>query len=238
MALSLSFKTFFIHVWFKGPVYNHFLFVVQLLSCVRLCNPLTCRRLLCPSLSFTISLSLLKLMFVESVVPSNHLILCCPLLLLPSIFPSIRVFSSESALCIRWPKSWTFSFSTSPSDEYLGLISLQIDWFDLLAVQGDWCPAPLFEGISSSVLSFFYCPLSHLYMTTRRTIALTVRTFVHKMMSLLFSTLSSFVIAVLPRIKRLLISWLQSPSALILEPKKRKSAVFMFSPSICYEVKD
>jgi len=154
-------------------------------------------------LSFMISLSLLKLMSIESVMPSNHLILCRPLFLLPSIFPSIRVFSNESDLRIRWPKYWSFSFSISPSNEYSGLTSFRIDWFDLLAVQGTL--KSLFQHHSSkaSILqhSSFMVQLSHPYMTTRKTIALTICSFVSKVMSLLVNMLSRFVIAFLPRSK-------------------------------------
>ena len=154
-------------------------------------------------------------MSIESVMPSNHLILCCPLLLLPSIFPSINIFSNESALHIRWPKYW--SISTSPSNECSGLISFRIDWFALLAVQGtqESSPAPQFESIHSSALSILYGPTLSLYMTTGKTIALTMQIFVGKVMSLLFNTLSRCVIAFLPRSKHLLMSWLQSPSAVI-----------------------
>ena len=154
---------------------------------------------------------------------SNHLILCRPLLLLPPISPSIRLVSSESALCIRWPKYW--SISTSPSNECSGLISFRIDWFALLAVQGtqESSPAPQFESIHSSALSILYGPTLSLYMTTGKTIALTMQIFVGKVMSLLFNTLSRCVIAFLPRSKPLLISWLPSPSAVFLGPKKRKS---------------
>ena len=159
-------------------------------------------------------------------MPSNHHILCRPLLLLPSIFPSIRVFSNESALGSRWPKYWSFSFSISPSNEYSGLISFMIDWFDFLGVQGTL--KSLFQHHSSkaSVLwhsAFFMAQLSHPYMTTGKTIALTSRTFVGKAMSLLFNTLSRLVITFLSRSKCLLISWLQSPSAVIWEPQKLKS---------------
>ena len=171
-------------------------------------------------------LSLLKLTSIESVMPSNHLILCHPLLLLPSIFPNIRVFSNESVLRIRWPKYWSFSFSISPSSEYSALISFRMDWLDLLAVQGTL--RSLFQHHSSkaSILrcsAFFIVQLSHPYMTAGKTIALTRWTFVSEVMSLLFSILSTLVMAFLPRSKRLLISWLQLPSAVILEPKKRKS---------------
>ena len=163
-------------------------------------------------------------------MPSSHLILCRPLLLLPSIFPSIRVFSSEPALHIRWPKYWRFSFNISPSNEHPGLISFRMDWLDLLAVQGTL--KRLFQHHSSkaSILqcsAFFTVQLSHPYMTTGKTIALTRRTFVGKVMSLLFNMLSKLVITFLPRSKRLLISWLQSPSAVILEPKKMKSALLL-----------
>ena len=171
---------------------------------------------------------------------SNHLILCCPLLFLPSIFPSIRLFSSESALHIRWPKYWSFSFSISLSYEYSGLISFRIDWFDLLAVQGT-LKSLLQHHISKVSIpqcsASFMVQLSHLYMTTGKTIALTGWTFVGKVRSLLFNLLLRFVIAILPRSKHLLISWLWSPSVLILEPRKMKSdTVYTFSPSICHEV--
>ena len=168
-----------------------------------------------PSLSFTISQSLLELISIESVMSSNHLILCHPLLLLPSIFPSIRVFSNESALCIRWPKYWSFGFSTSTHNEYSGLISFRIDWFDFLAVQGTLKSLLQHHSSKGSVLqhsAFFMVQLSHLYMTTGETIAMTIWAFAIKVMSLLFNTLSRFVIAFLPRSKHVLISWLQSPS--------------------------
>jgi len=157
-------------------------------------------------------------MSIESVMPSNHLILCCPLLLLPSIFPSIRVFSNESVLHSRWPKYWNFSFSLSPSNEYSGLISFRIDWFDLLAVQGTLKSLLQHHSSKASILwhsAFFIVQLSHPYMTAGKTIALTRWTFVGKVMSLLFNILSRLVIAFLPRSKHLLISWLQSPSAVI-----------------------
>ena len=174
-------------------------------------------------LSFTISQSLLKLVSIESIVPSNSLILCHPLLLLPSIFPSIRVFSNKSALCIRWPKYWSFSFSISPSNEYSGLISFRIDWLDLLAVQGTLKSLLQHHSSKASVLwcsAFFMVQLSHPYTTTGKTIALTIGTFLAKVMSLLFNMLSWLVIAFLARNKHLLISWLRSPSAVILEPPK------------------
>ena len=175
------------------------------------------------SLSITNSWSLLELMSIESVMPSNHLILCHPLLLLPSIFPSIMVFSNKSALCMRWPKYWSFSFSISPSNEHSGLISFRMDWLALLAVKG---LSRVFSPITvprASVLrhsAFFTVQLSHPYMTSGKTIALTRWTFVGKVMSLLFNMLSQLVINFLPRSKRLLISWLQSPSAVTLEPRK------------------
>ena len=192
------------------------------------------------SLSFTTSQSLLKLMSIESVMPSNHLILCHPLILLPSIFPSIRVFSNESALCIRWPKDWSLRFNISPSSEHPGLNSFRMDWLDLLAVQG--IPKSLLQHWSSkaSILwhsAFFTVQLSHPYMTTGKTIALTRRTFVGKVMSLLFNMLPGLVITFLPRNKCLLISWLQSPSVVILEPLKlRSDTVSTVSPSISHEV--
>ena len=160
-------------------------------------------------------------MSIESVMPSNHLILCRPLLL-SSIFPSIRVFSNESVL-IRWPKYWSFSFSISPPNEYSGLISFRIDWFDLLVVQGTLKSLHQHHSSKASILqcsAFFIVQLSHPYMTTGKTIALTRWTFVGKVMSLLFNMPSRLVIAFLPRSKHLLISWLQSPSAVILDPLK------------------
>ena len=158
-------------------------------------------------------------------MPSNHLILCRPLLLLPSIFPSIRVFSNVSVLLIRWPKYWSFSFSISPSSDYSGLISFRNDWLDLLAVQGTLKSLLQHHSSKASILwrsIFFIVQLSHPYMSTGRTIALSRRTFVNKVMSLLFNMLSRLVITFLPRSKHLLISWLQSPSVVILEPPKNK----------------
>jgi len=169
------------------------------------------------SLSITNSWSLLKLISTESVMSSNHLILCCPLLLLLSIFPSIRVFSNELALCMRWPKNWSFTFSISLFYKYLGLISFRIDWFDFLAVQGTLKSLLQYHSSKASILQ--RSAFSHPYMTTGKTIALTIQTFVGKVMSLFFNMLSKFAIAFLPRTKRLLISWLQSPSAVILEPQ-------------------
>ena len=162
-------------------------------------------------------------MSIKSVVPSNHRILCHPLLLLPSIFPSFRVFTNESVLRIRWPKYWSFSFSTSPSNEYSGLISFRIDCFDLLAVQGTLKSLLQHHSPKPSILqcsAFFIVQFSHPYMTTGKTIALTRRTFVGKVMSLLFNMLSRLVVTFLPRSKHLLMLWLQSPSAVILEPPK------------------
>ena len=174
------------------------------------------------SLSTTNSWSILKLRSKVLVMPSKHLILCCPLLLPPSISPSIRVFSNESVLHIWWSKYWSFSFSTSPSIEYSGLISFRMDSLDLLAVQGTLKSLLQHHSSKASILqcsTFFIVQLSHPYMTTGKTIALTRQTFVGKVMSL-FNMLSSLVIAFLPRRKLFLISWLQSPSAVILEPKK------------------
>ena len=192
------------------------------------------------SLSITNSWSPPKPMPIESVMPSNHLILCRPLLLLPSVFPSSRVFSNESALRIRWPKYWSFSFNISPSNEHSGLVSFSMDWLDLLAVQGTLKSLLQYHSSKASILrpsAFVTVQLSHPYMTTGKTIALTRQTFVDKVMSLLYNMLSRLVITFLPRSKRLLISWLQSPSAVILEPKKIKSdTVFTVSPSICREV--
>ena len=185
------------------------------------------------SLSITTSRCLRKLMSVKLVMPSNHLILCRPLLLPPSTLPSIRVFLNDSVLPIRWPKYWSFSFSISPSNEYSGLISFRIDWLDLLAVQGT-LKSP-FQNYSSkaSILrcsAFFIVQLSHPYMTAEKTIALTRWTFVSKITSLLFNMLSRLVIAFLPRSKSLLNSWLQSLSAVILEPKKIKAHYFHCFP--------
>ena len=176
-------------------------------------------------------------MSIDSVMPSNHLILCCPLLLLPSVFASIRAFSNKSVLHIRWPKYW--SFSISPSNEYSGLNSFRICWFDLLAVQGTLKSLLQHHSSTASILwsLAFFIVLSHPYMTTGKTIAMTRQRFVDKVMSLIFNILSRLVIAFLPRSKRLLISWLLSPSEVILEPKKIKSVtVSTVSPSICHEV--
>ena len=185
-----------------------------------------------------------KAMSIESVMPSNHLILYCPLFLLPSVFPSVRIFSNESNLQVRWPKYWSFSFNIGPSNEQPGLISFRMDCLDLLAVQGT--PKSLLQHHSSkaSVLrcsAFFILKEihdhSHPYMTTGKTIALTRWTCVGKVMSLFLNMLSRLVITFLSRNKRLLISWLQSPSAVILEPRKIRSAtVSIVSPAICHEV--
>ena len=179
-------------------------------------------------------------MSIGSVMPSNHLILCHPLLLPPSVFPRIRVFSNESVLCTRWPKDWSFSFSISLSNEYSGLISFRIDWLDRLAVQGTLKSLLQHHSAKVSILrhsAFFIDQLSHLYMTTEKTIALTRWTCVGKVISLLFNMLSRLAITFLPRSKYLLISWLQSPSAVILKSPKIKSVtVSSVCPSICYEV--
>ena len=197
---------------------------VQLLSCVRLfVTPWTAARQ--ASLSITNSRSPPKPMSIESVMPSNHLILCCPLLLLTSVFPSIRVFSNELVLCIRWPKYWSFSFNISPSNVHSGLISFRMDWLNLLAVQGTLKNLLQHNSSKASILqrsAFFIVQLSHPYMTTRKTVALTRCTFFGKVMSLLFNMMSRLLITFLPRSKCLLISWLQSPSAVIWEPPKNK----------------
>ena len=192
------------------------------------------------SLSITNSKSLHKLMSIASVMPSNHLILCRLLLLLPSIFPSIRVFSNESVLRIRWPQYWNFSFNISPYNEYSGLISFRMDWLDLLAVQETLKSLLQHHSSKASILwcsAFFVVQLSHLYMTVGKTIALTRWTFVGKVMSLLLNMLSRLVMAFLPRGKCLLISWLKSTSTVILETKNIKSVIVsVVSPSICHEV--
>ena len=213
--------------------------LVQSLSCVWLfATPWIAARQ--ASRSITNSRSLLKLMPIKSVMPSIHLILCRPLLLLPSIPPSIRVFSNESTLLMRWPKYCSFSFSISPSNEHPGLISFRMDWLDLLAAQGTLKSLLQHHSSKASIFrhsAFFTVQLSHPYMTNGKTIALTRWTFVGKVMSLLFNMLSGLVITFLPRSKRLLISWLQSQSAVILEPPKIKSdTVSTVSPSISHEV--
>ena len=176
-------------------------------------------------------------MSIELLMLSNHLILCRPLLPLSSIFPSIRVFSNESALYIRWPKYWSFSFNISPSNEHPGLISFRLDCLDLLAVQGTLKSLLEHHSSKASVLrcsAFFMVQLSHPYMATEKTIALTIWSFVGKVMSLLFNMLSRLIVTFLPRSKHILISWLQSPFAVILEPPKIKSLTV--SPPICHEV--
>ena len=191
-------------------------------------------------LYITNSRSLPKPISIESVMPPSHLILCLPLLLLLPILPSIRIFSNESTLHMRWPKYWGFSFSISPSNDHPGLISFRVDWLDLLAVQGTLKSLLKHHSSKVSILqhsAFFTVQLSHPYMTTGKTIALTRRTFVCKVMSLLLNMLSMLVTTFLPRSKRLLISQLQSPSAVILEPRKIKSAtVSTVFPSISQEV--
>ena len=179
-------------------------------------------------------------MSIESVMLFNHPILCCPILILPSLFPSIRVFSNKSVLGIKWPKYWSFSFSISPFSEQSVLVSFRIDWLDLLAVQGTLKSLLQHHSLKTSILqcsAFFMIQLSHLYMTTGKTIALTRWTFVSKVMSLLFNMLSRFIMGFLPRSSRLLISWLQSLSTAILEPKKIKSVTAStFPPYICHKV--
>ena len=207
-------------------------------SCLTLCDPMDCS-----TPGFPVhhhSQSFLQLMPIKSLMPSNHLILCHPLLLPPSIFLSIRVFSNESALHIRWPKYWSFSFNVSPSNEHSGLISFRMGWLDLLAVQGTLMSLLQHHSSKAPILrhsAFFIVQLSHPYMTTGKTIALAIWISVGKVMSLLFNMLSTLVITFLPRSKRLFISWLQSSSAVILEPPKIKSVtVSTVSPSVCYEV--
>ena len=188
-------------------------------SCPTLWDPMDCSR---PGLPVHHQLlEIAQTLVHELVMPSNHLILCHPLLLLPSIFPSIRFFSKESVLCIRWPKYWSFSFNIIPSNEYSGPISVKMDWCDLLAVQGTLKSLIQYHSSKALILqhsAFFMVQLSHPYMTTGKTIALTRQTFVGKVMSLLFNMLSRLAIAFLPRSRCLLIPWLQSPSAVILEP--------------------
>ena len=191
-------------------------------SCQTLHDPMDCSM---PGFFVLHHLLELKLKSIESVMPSNRLILCHPLLLLPSIFPSIKVFFNESVLSIRWPKYWNFSFSISPSNEYSGLLSFSINWLNLLAVQGTFKSLLQHHSSKASILwrsAFLIVQLSHPYMTTGKTTALTRRTFVGKVMSLLLNMLSRLVITFLPRSKCLLISWLQLPSAVILEPPKNK----------------
>jgi len=213
--------------------------VVESLSCIWLfATPWT---VACQALnSFTISQSLFKLISIEWVMPHNHLMLCHPLLFLPLIFPSIRVLSNELAFLIRWPKYW--SFSISPSNEYSGLISFRIHWFDLLCSPGgsqESFPTPQFKSINSLVLRLLYGPPLTSIHDYWKTIALITQPFVSKLMSLLFTTLSRFFIAFLPRSNHLLISLLQSPSAVILEPPKTKSVTgSILYPSVCHEAMD
>ena len=206
-------------------------------SCPTLCDIMNCSM---PVFSVHYSWSLFKVKSIELMILSNHLILCYPLLLLPSVFPSIRVFSSGSALRIRWPKYWNFSFSISPSNEHSGLISFRMDWLDLLAIQGTLKSLLQHHSSKASILrcsAFFIVQLSHPSMSTGKIITLTRWTFVDKVMSLLFNKQSRLVITFLPRSKRLLISWLQLPSAVILEPKKIESVTAStFPPSICHKV--
>ena len=207
---------------------------VQSLSCVRLfATPWTAAHQ--TPLSITNSLSLLKFTSIESLMPSNHLILCCPLLLLSSIFPRIRFFFNELLLCIRWPKYCSFSFSISPSNEYSGLISFRMDWLDLLAVQGTLKSLFQHHSSNASILwhsAFFIVQLSHPHATIGRSIALTRQTFSGKVKSLLFNMLSRLVINFLPRSKCLLISWLQSPSAVTLDAQKIKSDTVSMFPHL------
>ena len=214
-------KQYILGSWFFDPLWQS----VQSLSRVRLfATPWIATHQ--ASLSITNSWSLPKLMSIESVIPSSHLILCRPLLLLPPISPSIIVFSNESTLRMRWPKYWSCIFSMSPSNEHPGLISFRMDWLDLLAVQGTLKSLLQHHSSKASILwhsAFFTVQLSHPYMTTGNTIALTRQTFVGKVMSLLLNMLSMLVITFFPRSKRLLMSWLQSPSAVILEPQKKQS---------------
>ena len=218
-------KVWSTHVWNKDISVQEASSVqfswVQSLS-PTLCDPTDCSTSGLPIINCQ---SLPKLMSIELVMPSNYLILCRHLLLLLSIFPSIRVFSNGSAFCIRWPKHWSFNFNISPSNEHSGLISFRVNLLDLLAVQGTLKSLLQHHSSKPSILlcsAFFIVQLSHPYMTTGKTIALTRWTFVDKVMSLLLNMLSRLVIAFLPRKKHLLISWLQSPSAVILEPKKIK----------------
>ena len=192
------------------------------------------------SLSITNSRSSLRLTSIKSVMPSSHLILCHPLLLLPSIFPSIRVFSNESVLHIRWPKYWSFSFNISPSDEHLGLISFRMDWLDLLAVQGTLKSLLQHHSSKASILqlsAFFIVQLSHPYMTTGKTMALTRQTFVGRVMSLLFNMLSRLVITFLPRSKHLLFYFFSILNTLILAPLQTSKQIKKKNPhwSNCYK---
>ena len=226
MKNQFSFFLFFFSV--------HFSSVVQ--SCPILCNTMNCSM---PGLPVHHQLMEFTQTHAHRVGDAiSHLILCCPLLLLPSIPPSVRVFSNESTLCMKWPKYWSFTFSISPSKEHPGLISFRMDWLDLLAVQGTLKSLLQHHSSKAPILqcsAFSTVQLSHPYMTTGKTIALTRQTFVGRVMSLLLNTLSRLVITFLPRSKCLLISWLQSPSAVTLEPQKIKSdTVSTVSPSISH----
>ena len=206
--------------------------------CPTLCNSMNCSTPVFPILHYLPEFAQTHVHWVSDAIQASH-----PLLSpspLTSIFPSIRVFSNESALRIRWPKYWSFSFSISPSNEHPGLISFRMDWLDLLAIQGTLMSLLQHHSSKASILrcsAFFIVQLSHPYTTTGKTITLTRQTFFGKVMSLLFNMLSGLVVTFLPRSKALLISWLQSPFAVILEPRKIKSAtVSTVSPSICHEV--
>ena len=209
-------------------------------SCPSLCDSMDSSTQLDTSLSITKYWSLLKLISIASVMPYNHLIFFHLLVLQPSIFPIIRVFSSESALCIRWPKYWSFSFSISPSNEYSGLTSFRIHRLNLLAVQGTLKSLLQYHSSKASILqhsAFFIVQLSHPYVTNGKNKTLIRWTFVRKVMSLLFNIISRLVIAFLSRSKHISVSWLQEASAVILDPPKIKSVtVSTVSPSICHEV--
>ena len=207
-------------------------------SCPTLCDSMDYSKTGFSVLHYRLEFAQTHVCWVGDAIQPSHS-LSSPLLL-PSVFPSIRVFSNELTLCITWPKYWNFSFSISPSKEYSGLISFRTDWFDLLAVQGIFKGLLQHHSSKAPILrcsAFFIIQLSHPYMITGKSMALTILTFVGKVMSLLFNTLSRLVIAFLPRSKRLLISWFQSPSAVILEPKKIKSVtVSTFFPPICHDM--
>ena len=221
--------SFFLSPWICYGMYGlclHILYSVHSLSCLTLCDPMNCSM---PGLHVPhqlLEFTQTHVLWVgDAIQPEDEIILCSPLLLLPSIFPSIRVFSNESVLHIRWPKYWSFSFNISPSNEHPGLISFRMDWLDLLAVQGTLKSLHQHHSSKASILqlsAFFIVQLSHPYMTTGKIVALTRWTFVDKVMSLLFNMLSRLAITFLPRSKHLLISWLQSPSSLILEPQNIK----------------
>ena len=231
--MQTSLLMMFIKTEWICTLWHQFSSVAQ--SCPTLCDPMSCST---PGLPVQLQLPP-KLMSIELVMPSNHLILCRPRLLLPSIFPSIRVFSNESPLGIRQPKYWSFSFNIRPSNEHPRLISFRMDWLEILAVQGTLKSLLQYHSSKASILqrsAFFIVQLSYPYMTTGKTIALTRWTFVRKVTSLPFNMLSRLVISFLPRSNRLLISWLQSPSAVTLEPKKQSLTVSTVSPSICHEV--